>query len=72
MLRVLLRCMTVVRLRVQRTTVWDMGVMRGFLVIARLGVFGSLTIVFRGVFAMLRGFLMVFMHFVTVHRLLPC
>jgi hypothetical protein len=72
MLRVLLRCMTVVLLRVQRMTVWDMGVMRGFLVIARLGVLGSLTIVFRGVFAMLRGFLMVSMHFVTVHRLPPC
>jgi len=72
MLRVLLRCMTVVLLRVQRMTVCDMGVMRRFLVIARLGVLGSLTIVFRGVFVMLRGFLMVFMHFVTVHRLLPC
>ena len=72
MLRVLLRCMTVVLLRVQRMSVRGMGVMRRFLVIARLGVLGSLTMVFRGVFVMFRGFVMVFMNFVTVHRLLPC
>jgi hypothetical protein len=53
-------------------SVRGVGVMRGFLVIAGVGVLGSLAMVFRGVFVMFRGFLMVFMHFVTVHRLLPC
>jgi hypothetical protein len=64
--------MTVMLVCMQRMSVRGMGVMRGFLVIAGLGVLGSLTMMFRGVFVMFRGFLMVFMHFVTVHRLLPC
>jgi len=64
--------MTVMLVRVQRMSVRGMRVMRGFLVIACLGVLGSLTMVFRGVFVMFRGFVMVFMNFVTVHRLLPC
>jgi hypothetical protein len=64
--------MTVMLVRVQRMSVCGVGVMRRLLVIARLGVLGSLTMVFRGVFVMSRGFVMVFMNFVTVHRLLPC
>ena len=64
--------MTVMLVRVQRMAVRGMGVMRGFLVITRLGVLGGLTVVFRGLFVMFRGLVMVFVNFVTVHRLLPC
>jgi hypothetical protein len=72
MLCVQLRRMTVVIVRMQRMSVRGMGVVRRFLVIAGLGVLGRLAMMFRGMFVMFRGFLMVFVNLVTVHRLLPC
>jgi hypothetical protein len=56
----------------QRMTMGDMGMVRGFLVIARLVMLGSLAVVLGRMLMMLRGFLMVLVDIVfAVHRALP-
>jgi hypothetical protein len=50
---------------VQRMSVSDVGVVPGFLVIARLVVFGRFQVMFGSVFVVFRGFAMMFRAFVS-------
>jgi hypothetical protein len=55
----------------QIMTECDPSMMRGFLVIARLVKLGGLTMVFGGVFVMLRRLLVMLMNLVLFHPVLP-
>ena len=56
---------------VKSMPVGDLGMVRGFLVISRLVMFGCLTVVLRGQLVMLCGLLVVLVNLMVVHASLP-
>ena len=66
------RRVTVMLVRVQRVTMRSMGVMRRFLVVARLGMCRRFAMMLRRMLVMRGGLLVMFMNIVTAHRPLPC
>jgi hypothetical protein len=71
MLSVQLRRVAMVLMRMERMTVRRMGMMRGLLVVAGLGMLSSFTMMFRGMFVVFRRPIMVFVDIVFTHRYLP-
>ena len=59
--------MFVMFIGVKSMTVGDLGMVRGFLVISRLVMFGCLTVVLRGQLVMLCGLLVVLVNLMVVH-----
>jgi len=71
MFGVLLGSVLVMLGRMQGMTVRHFGMVRGFLVIARLVVHGGLAMMLRLVLVMMRGMLVVLVNLVAAHRSLP-
>ena len=75
--RMHLRCVLMVVGGMQVMPVSNLGMMRCFLVIARLVVLGGFTMVFGRMLVVVRGLFVMFVNVVlvqilVVHRLLPC
>jgi hypothetical protein len=77
LIRTQLRCVLIVVGGMQVMPVSNFGMMRCFLVIARLVVLGGFTMVFRSMLVVVRGLFVMFVNVVlvqilVVHRSLPC
>ncbi len=68
---VLLRRMIVMLGRVERVAVRDLRMMRGFFMIAALGVLRGFAMMLGGVVVMVGGFFVVFVDVVTAHYFSP-